>query len=435
VKRVLVVSPSFPPISAADLHRVRMSLPHFRAFGWEPYVLAIAPEAHGGLVERELISTVPADVVVERTGALPEALTRLVGVRNPGLRAWWHLYRAGSAAIRRHAIDLAYFSTTMFPTMCLGRLWKARLGTPYVLDMQDTWRVDYTGAGAQRGLKASVARSTHAVLEPFAMRAVDGIVSVSPAYAEGLRRRYARIREDMCTTIPFGVSPADFDAASRVSARQSFFDRTDGRLHAVGVGRGGRDMAVAATILFRAFDAWRSAQPGRRVCLTFVGTDYASRPDARTLAPVAESIGLGNLVREFPARVPYLEGLRLLADAHVNVILGSDDAAYSPSKVYPYLLSGRPFVAVMHEASPVVDLLRAAGTGVVVTFGSHSDVAAVAAGLARALEPWLARVDAPVSLPEALASQISARELTRRQCLALDLAVRHAAPQAVPCVE
>ena len=36
MRRVLIVSPSFPPISAADLHRVRMSLPYYREFGWEP---------------------------------------------------------------------------------------------------------------------------------------------------------------------------------------------------------------------------------------------------------------------------------------------------------------------------------------------------------------------------------------------------------------
>ena len=78
--------------------------------------------------------------------------------------------------------------------------------------------------------------------------------------------------------------------------------------------------------------------------------------------------------------MPYLQGLRLLADAHFCVMLGSDDPAYSPSKVYPYLMTGRPFVAVLHEASPVLPLLRQSGAGVVATFVDAASRDAVAAG-------------------------------------------------------
>ena len=433
MKRVLVVSPSFPPISAADLHRVRTSLRFYREFGWDPVVLAIRPEVHGGLIEPELTKTVPDDVPIEWVGALPAAVTRRLGVGNAGLRAWAHLYRAGARVIAKHSIDLAYFSTTMFPVMCLGRLWKARFGTPYVLDLQDAWRTDYRGQGAQTGIKASAARAMHGVLEPFAMRRVDGIVTVSPRYTEALQARYAWIGESMCTTIPFGVSTADFDAAAHLPWRNRFFDRHDGAWHGVAVGRGGADLSVAAQILFRAIARRSARTPALR--LSFVGTDYASRQDHKTIEPIASASGAAGLVREWPERVPYLEGLRLLRDAHFTVILGSDDAAYSPSKVYPYLTAGRPFVAVLHQSSPVAELLRQAGTGVVVTFDRADDVADVAASLDAQLDRALARIDETLVPSPAVAQAISARELTRRQCLAIDAAVRHAAPQGIPCVE
>ena len=84
MKRVLIVSPSFPPVSAADLHRVRMSLPYYREFGWDPIVLAVRPDAHGGLVEPELEKSVTGDVTVVRTGAMTATVTRAVGVRAVG---------------------------------------------------------------------------------------------------------------------------------------------------------------------------------------------------------------------------------------------------------------------------------------------------------------------------------------------------------------
>ena len=56
MKRVLIVTPNWPPVSYPDLHRVRMALPYFQQFGWEPIILKIDPDeqqgAHGGHVER-----------------------------------------------------------------------------------------------------------------------------------------------------------------------------------------------------------------------------------------------------------------------------------------------------------------------------------------------------------------------------------------------
>lgn len=438
MKRVLIVSPAFPPVNAADMQRVRASLPYYAASGWEPHVLALRPETHGGPQDADLLATVPRDIPVTRVGGIPVALTRPFGIGTAGLRALPRLYAAGSALIRRHAIDLVFISTTMFPTMVLGRLWKTRHGTPYVLDLQDPWRSDYAGAGAARGPKARAARAMHAALEPFAMRRADGVISVSPAYTETLRRRYSQISESMCATIPFGVNAADFDAARALPWHNTYFDPGDGRIHGVAVGRGGADMALAARILCRALRLRTLRGAARPVALTFVGTDYGGQE--RSILPVAEREEIGGIVAEWPGRVPYLDGLRLLTDAGFLVILGSDDETYSPSKISPYLASGRPFVAVVHAASPVVALLREAGTGIVVTFTSSSgsaaaDVEQAAETLAGEL-PWvLDRAGASLVPGPAMMERIGARELTRRQCAAFEVAMRHASPDGVPCVE
>jgi hypothetical protein len=67
MKNVLIVSPHFPPVNAPDMQRVRLALPYLRAQGWEPTVLAVAPEyIEGGVREPLLESTYPADVPVVR---------------------------------------------------------------------------------------------------------------------------------------------------------------------------------------------------------------------------------------------------------------------------------------------------------------------------------------------------------------------------------
>ncbi len=71
MKRVLLVSPHFPPVNAPDMQRVRLALPHLRGLGWEPTVLAVEPGlVEGGGREPRLEATYPADIRVIRSGGV-----------------------------------------------------------------------------------------------------------------------------------------------------------------------------------------------------------------------------------------------------------------------------------------------------------------------------------------------------------------------------
>ncbi len=437
MKRLLIVAPHFPPVNAADMHRARVSASHFSAFGWKPHVLTVAPESQEMPVEPRLVETLPADLPVTRTGAWSPTWTRRFGIGSVGLRGFTHLYRAGAQVIARESIDLVYFSTTEFPVMALGRMWKHRFGVPYVLDIQDAWlSEDHDDKPASaRPPKYGWARALHATLEPWTMKAVDGLIAVSPAYIATLRRRYPWISEEMTRTVPFGASARDFDVAGRLPWRNPVFDATDGQCHGVAVGRGGDDMRVAATILFRALRTLARVRPEPRIHLSFVGTDYAPADRARsTIAPVAKEEGLADSVTERPARVPYFDGLRLLLDAAFLVVLGLDDPEYSPSKLYPYILAKRPIVAVLHSSSPVADLLTRTRAGIVVTFDGEADLAAAAERLAARLVEQLPAKPTEPDTDWTAFEPYSARELTRRQCEVFDSCVRQQAAAAeVPC--
>ena len=413
MRRVLVVAPHFPPVGSADGHRARMSVRYFAECGWEPYVLTVDASRQEEQQEPDLLLTLPPGLDVTAVQALPPRWTRPFGVGNVALRALPQLYRAGRDLIRTQSIDLVYFSTTMFAALPLGRLWKQALGVPYVIDMQDPWVSDYPVQAP--GIKARLARALHARLEPFTMRSVDGLIAVSDAYIETLRRRYPWIREDSCATVPFGASDADLATARTLDWSNPYFSSDDGRLHGVSVGRGGRDMEIAARILFRAAHRTQ-ADRERPVSFAFVGTDYApSGTGQQTIAPVAAAEGMVETVHEWTDRVAYLAGLRVLAEAGFLVVLGSDDPQYSPSKVYPYLLAGRPIVSVLHECCPVADLMRRADCGPVVTFRSSADIGAAAHQLACEWPALVDRCARPYVAPAALVQTFSSREFTRVQ--------------------
>ena len=71
LKKVLIVSPHFPPLNAPDMQRVRMSLPYYPEHGWEPVVLAVAARYQAGVFEPALAQTVPGRRASNGAGPFP----------------------------------------------------------------------------------------------------------------------------------------------------------------------------------------------------------------------------------------------------------------------------------------------------------------------------------------------------------------------------
>lgn len=424
VRKVLVVSPTFPPLDGADMHRVRTSLPFFREHGYEPLVLALDPHTADGRQDVRLCATVPDDVRVWRAAVPAGGLAGRVGLRNAAVRAMPALARLGDAVIREEGAALVYFSTTAFPLMALGRYWRARHGVPYLLDMQDPWLNDYysrTGAPPPGGrLKYGLAHSLARVLEPVTLRRASHVISVSPAYPETLLARYSWMHPAQFTVLPFGAPERDFEVLGSLGVRQQVFDPADGYEHWVYVGRGGGDMRRALDGLFGALRRARAAQPGRfaRVRLHFVGTSYAEAARVtETIAPVAGEHGVEDLVAERPERIPYFEALQCLRDADALMVVGSDDPAYTASKLYPYVLARKPLLAVLHERSSAGDVLRQAHAGTLVTFDPQTPEELVADEVYQA---WFTRPLPPVQTDWAAFDPYTAREMTRQQCAVFD---------------
>ncbi|WP_263831198.1 glycosyltransferase [Salinibacter sp.] len=442
MRRVLVVSPRFPPINAPDVHRVRHSLTHFQANGWQPEVWRVDPNR----VERErdplLAKTLPDDAKVRTVGAFDPDWTRLAGLGSLPLRSlpfyFWH----GTRRLARGDVDLVYFSTTAFPIMVLGRYWKRRFGIPYVIDMQDPWHTDYYVGKPkeEQPPKFWFSYRLHKYLEPVAMQGVDGIVSVSQGYCDTLQNRYANVTPDMCEVIPFGATEVDFEVMEDSGVTQPFVDPDNDTIDVVYAGRGGHDMELAARGLFGALRRGREEQPALfgRVRMHFVGTSYAPTGEGeKTIEPIAEEYGVADAVTEHTDRIPYFQSLRLLRDADHLVVPGSDDPDYTASKLYPYILSRRPVLAAFHENSSVVDILRETEAGTAVTFDGRTDPEDLTQKVLDAWAPMLERLPYSPDTDWEAFQPYTAEAMTQRQVEVFDRVVSMASstPKASAAID
>lgn len=432
-RRLLIVSPHWPPVNAPDLQRVRMSLPHYRAHGWEPVVLVVHPDDVAGVREPELLATVPASARIETCRAWPLDRARRLGLGNLGLRAWNALRHAGNRLLAREKFDLVFFSNTQFVSFTLGPYWKHRYDVPYVIDLQDPWRTDYyQRPGAPRppgGRKYLLARLIARLAEGPTYRRTAGFISVSTDYYTDLARRYPWFSAKPQAVIGFGASEADLTAARALPPGPHALSRRPGEIHLLYTGAAGPIMRDALDVLFVGLRRFRDAHPAdaARLRLHFYGTSYAppGRGEASVL-PLAAAHGLSDTVVEIPHRLGHLESLALQLQADALLLLGSGDPAYSPSKTYPYHLSGKPLLGVVQAESCLEKLLRELSCATLATFipgGPPEDAYAAIARFCSAALTGFPENTQPARNDEVFRSRFLAEPLTARQCQLFDRVV------------
>ncbi len=398
MRRVLIVSPHFPPVNAPDLQRVRQCLPHLADSGWVAEVLAVDPRDVAAPQDPLLCEALPGSVPVHLVRALPLRLCRLLGLGSLGPRARGALRRAGERLLRERRFDLVFFSTTQFIVLTLGAEWKRRFNVPYAVDWQDPWLTDYyERPGAPRppgGWKYRFVRRQARLHEGPCLQAAAGLVSTSPDYLEQLARRYPWFGQKPSTVIPFGVEPADFDLAGR--AAQPAFARRDGVRHIVYVGAVGPIMRPALELLFAGLNKLLADEPARRACLRlhFIGTSYAPEGQAApSVEPLAAEHGVADLVEEQTGRAGHFTALKTMLSADALLLLGSADEGYAPSKIATLAFCGKPVLALIPGGGQLEQTLQRLGFARIARFAQVADAAAVASFLARPERPAANRED------------------------------------------
>ena len=372
-KRILIISPHFPPINAPDMQRVRMSLPYYKELGWEVEIICVDEQYVEGYRDDILLETVPADIIVHKVKAWPVSLTRKLGLGSLSMRSFFQYRKKGNALLSSGKFDLVFFSTTAFHVMALGPYWKKKYKVPFVLDMQDPWRNDFylDKPKHERPPKFFISYNIDKYLEARTVPFADAIISVSKAYCDTFKIRYKNFKDSTCTVIPFGALSQDFIIMEqhRVKAEKIQFDEQ--KINVVYVGRGGHDMKFALQLFFKtlAIGLKQRNDLFKNIHCWFVGTSYAIEgKGTKTIEPIAESENVKEFVTEITDRIPYFETLALLKKATILFIPGSTDTGYTASKIYPYILAKKPLLACFHKDSSVVDILHQSKVGQLVTF-------------------------------------------------------------------
>jgi glycosyltransferase involved in cell wall biosynthesis len=427
MNKVAIVAPDFTPSSYPPALRVKFFAQHLAEFGWEPIILTVNASDYEWPVDAELNQLLPCDLRIIRNGAMPISLTRKCGVGDIGLRSFVSQWRALSRLCRAGEVDLVFISMPPYYPALLGRMAHAFFGIKYVIDYIDPWVYDDypQRPRSQRSFKRSVSHFLSSWLEPIALKHVSHLIGVSQATTDAVEQRYARLTGIGATEIPYGWSEVEFDYVRRNPRHNEFFSKDDGNYHLCYVGRGGSDMRSVLSALFGAISIGLKNNPTlfNRLRMHFIGTSYAANAaDDYKVLPIARDYGVEDKVAEHPERVSYLDALQLLIDADGLIVPGSNQSHYTASKIFPYILANKPLLAIFHEQSTVVPIIRETNGGNVITFDSESQLRERIPRITCGLEGLLGSNESPRTDWTAFAAY-STRSMTSRLAHVFNLAL------------
>ncbi len=413
------------------MHRVRISLPFYREFGWEPTVLCIHPDCTDHPLDPMLSETVPANIDVHRIRCISASWTRPIGLGAVSFRGYFAMRRACLRMVANITTDLAFFSTTSFPLMALGPALKKRFQLPYVLDFQDPW-INPTGSIHRATLKNRLVEKIHQALEPSTVQNASGLIAVSPNYLNVLTQRYPAVSRLPKAVIPFGTPSADIDLARTHSGEPlngcPLELEQDLTTKTVGV-YAGAYVSSMQPMVEQFFAAIRTAvqqlpRLASQLSIWFIGSNYSAGSHETPIADLARTFGLSSIVREVPQRVPYFTAIRLAIRSHFSILFGSTNAAYNPSKLFMLLSTGAPILAFVQSGTAAADTLQQAG-GTLISYVNDQSAPCENSVLIDYLKnPRLGSQMIP-SINRDFVDRFSAKETTRSQVELFDLAIAH----------
>jgi len=431
-RKILMIAYAFPPTGGSGVQRSAKFAKYLPQFGWLPTVWT-ADAADGLPRDPTLCDELPPEVVVcpRNAGsgiiAMRRSLRGFVNARGgEGLTAAasrfakaidWRLEALQSATslpddcipwarrsvgpltkqVRSQGYDVIYSTYSPASNHWLALELKRRANLPWVADFRDLWTDDcrYREPSPQR-------RAAHRQLQQEILEAADVVIAVSEPQRKILADHLPTKRNKFIT-ITNGFDPADFPATVDVGSG------SDSRFVLAFVGR--FQLAQTSEGFFNGLRRFAEHLGDRRnrFLLRFVG--YANKAaQARIRATGVEC--------EFADYVPHSEAVRAMRSADallLKVPSGPNGDSVIVAKIFEYLASGRPILAIGPQAGECARIIRSCSAGLTADF----DESAIADALVRLFDAWGAGRPIKGCGSQGLAAY-SRIELTRQLALIFD---------------
>ncbi|WP_031565329.1 glycosyltransferase [Rheinheimera texasensis] len=341
--KILLIAFEMPPARSAGVQRPYRFAEYLAEMGAEPYVLTASADIYQRFDHELQISPLLQDRIFRSKATDASKLFSLFG-RSPAFAAvpdrYWPWYFSavalGQQLIREHDIDLIWSTYPVLTSHLIGRSLSKKTGKPWVADFRDPLQCHYNPAyqhfnGLMRYLERKVVAQASAV------------VTTSQAAADLYRNLYPAKPPAKFQVIENGFVPLDLPPAT---TPDKFTLLYSGALYG-----NGRDISG----IFRAIAELQ--QQGLISADNFV-LKFRGSGKPEQFAATLTQFGISALVEFLPA-VPFMQAQAEMMQCSANLLIQDQIFQYQiPGKLYDYIQSGKPLLAICPPGSATAEASR-----------------------------------------------------------------------------
>lgn len=362
-----MIANQFPPMGGSGVQRSVKFVKHLRKFDYEPVVFT-REVGEATLKDETLLKDIPDGVKVFRTRALEltewkkpfTLLGKIIGLKIifPDSAALWSKMSRKKALeiIKKENIKIIYTTSAPYSDHLLGLYIKKKMpDITWVADFRDEWMNNpYILDNPHNPIRTSIEKK----MEKEVLLTADALITNTPI----MRRNFIQnnsLSGDNFYVIPNGYDEEDFAEFDIKKPLNERFTMTyTGALY----GRRKPDT------FFEALKQLKNENKidGSRIKVRLIGNYYKDRLGAQI-----DSYGLTEQV-EIVGYLPHNECIEAQLNSDVLVLIegtGRGADAFYTGKIFEYMNTGRPVLAILPEKGAAADLVRKSNIGVV----SHTD--------------------------------------------------------------
>lgn len=387
MKRVLMVAYEFPPLGTGGVLRCTKYVKYLRDFGWEPVVLTIDESADpGGVRNYSLLDELPPGIEIHRTPCLDfDALFEkevhqskllriyqyidshfpaLFGFAKPDKQITWFppALEKARQILDKEKIDVVYTDSPPNSTSLVGFCLKDTYGIPWVADFRDPWSLDELAYESMGQKFHKRARELDALLEKIILSKCDQTMVVS----EKLRQRYLHLldlHESQIIVIPDGYDEEDYkDIPCASDNEKDFFN-----IKYTGSFYGSYNPAIFLHALHRLITRHHIKD------IRFHVIGHGSGWVKQNLGELGLT-GLQPFIR-LQDHMDLKDCLSETMNSDLLLVVSPPDMDYNvPQKIYSYMRTGVPILAVMPGHGETARIIRDHNAGYVVDPSNGAEI-------------------------------------------------------------
>lgn len=430
MRKVLLLNAHFPPSNLAGVHRTRLFAQHLSSFNWEPVILTVHEKYYEEEPDWNLVSLLPHALRVEKVKAFRITKPRLIG--DIGLRAFLQLYQKAKQLIIKEKIEFIYISIPSFYCALLGRWLHSSTGISYGIDYIDPWVHDFPGSN-QVFSRHWFAKKLADFLEPVAIKKASLITGVAAGYYTAVLERNPHLKKSaVIGAMPYGGEKQDHVLLNTLNIKPYLFSKND-KFQIVYAGAMMPKSYKPLEAVFKSMA--NNPLLFSNTIFHFIGTGKTPDDgDGYNIKALAKKYGLWQkIIFEYPKRIPYLDVLVHLNAADGIFILGSTEPHYTPSKTYQAVLSEKPVMALLHQDSTAVQVIRDSCAGLVYSFNGENGVNSISDHFHQFFPEYISFIKSYdcKNVNMKLFEKYSAKNVTGALALLLEKALRNSKPHII----